>query len=374
MQTLEHLIEDARKAMTICNACRYCEGFCAVFPAMERRLEFTSGDIDYLANLCHNCGECYYSCQYAPPHEFGVNVPQVFAEVRKTTYKRYAWPAGFAGLFERNGLVASLALALGVIVILFIAIGLQGGLGPLLAPQPGGDFYALIPHNVMAGAFGIVAIFVLVALYMGFRKFWQDAGENPSEMHRPFAWREAWADSLSLKYLHGHGGVGCAYPDETQSQSRRIYHQFTMYGFLLCFAATVTGTIYHYGFGWEAPYGLLSLPKLFGILGGIGLLIGPLGLLALKSRRDPNTADLKQTGMDVAFIVQLILASASGLLLMVLRDSAWLGVLLVVHLGIIMSLFLTLPYGKFVHALYRVGALYKYALEKRRPALSVGGE
>ena len=68
--------------MTICNACRYCEGYCAVFPAMERRLTFSPGDLRYLANLCHNCAECYYACQYAPPHEFAVNVPQVFAQIR----------------------------------------------------------------------------------------------------------------------------------------------------------------------------------------------------------------------------------------------------------------------------------------------------
>ena len=29
--------------MTICNACRYCEGYCAVFPAMEKRLTFSDG-------------------------------------------------------------------------------------------------------------------------------------------------------------------------------------------------------------------------------------------------------------------------------------------------------------------------------------------
>ena len=70
---------DARRAMEICNACRYCEGFCAVFPAMTLRREFTDGDLNYLANLCHNCRGCFYSCQYAPPHEFGVNVPKLFA-------------------------------------------------------------------------------------------------------------------------------------------------------------------------------------------------------------------------------------------------------------------------------------------------------
>ena len=81
MHTSE-VMQDARRDMEICNACRYCEGFCAVFPAMELRREFSNGDLSYLANLCHNCRACYYACQYAPPHPFGVNVPKSFAELR----------------------------------------------------------------------------------------------------------------------------------------------------------------------------------------------------------------------------------------------------------------------------------------------------
>ena len=51
-------IAEARRQLHICNACRYCEGFCAVFPAMTRRLSFDSADVHYLANLCYNCGAC----------------------------------------------------------------------------------------------------------------------------------------------------------------------------------------------------------------------------------------------------------------------------------------------------------------------------
>ena len=54
---------EARRAMEVCNACRYCEGFCAVFPAMTMRREFSTGDLCYIANLCHNCRGCYYACQ-----------------------------------------------------------------------------------------------------------------------------------------------------------------------------------------------------------------------------------------------------------------------------------------------------------------------
>jgi citrate/tricarballylate utilization protein len=76
---------EVARQMQICNACRYCEGFCAVFPAMTRRLEFDAPDVHYLANLCHNCGACLHACQYAPPHEFMVNVPQAMAKVRVQT-------------------------------------------------------------------------------------------------------------------------------------------------------------------------------------------------------------------------------------------------------------------------------------------------
>ena len=61
-------LAEARRTMEICNACRYCEGFCPVFPAMELRRAFSNGDLGYLANLCHNCKGCWHACQYAPPH------------------------------------------------------------------------------------------------------------------------------------------------------------------------------------------------------------------------------------------------------------------------------------------------------------------
>jgi len=66
---------EARRQLDICNACRYCEGFCAVFPALQRREDLTAGDIGQLANLCHNCRGCYYACQYSPPHSFALNLP-----------------------------------------------------------------------------------------------------------------------------------------------------------------------------------------------------------------------------------------------------------------------------------------------------------
>jgi citrate/tricarballylate utilization protein len=174
-------------------------------------------------------------------------------------------------------------------------------------------------------------------------------------------------DAGSLRYLDG-GGAGCMNEDEQPTDRRRLYHHLTFYGFLLCFAATTVATLYHYLLGREAPYPWWDLPVVLGTLGGIGLLIGPAGLLAAKWRRDPALRDVPRFGMETAFIAMLFLTSLTGLALLVLRDSAAMGLLLALHLGVVFGLFITLPYGKFVHGLYRFAALVQYAQERRRMA------
>ena len=113
------ILEEADRLMTVCNSCRYCEGLCAVFPAMEMRRSFSDGDLNYLANLCHACGACYTDCQFSPPHEFNVNVPKTLAMARAESWAAYAWPRALSGLFARNGVAISIICALSVAAFLF---------------------------------------------------------------------------------------------------------------------------------------------------------------------------------------------------------------------------------------------------------------
>jgi citrate/tricarballylate utilization protein len=375
--------DEVARQMQICNACRYCEGFCAVFPAMTRRLDFTRDDAHYLANLCHNCGACLHACQYAPPHEFAVNVPQAMAKVRVKTYQDYAWPQAFAGAYQRNGLVLSLALVFGLAVFFLIAAMLKQPLwhAPLLGGA-GGNFYAVFPHSLMANVFGAVFGFALLGLGIGLRNFWkaqnleqkrQFAGINTAQSATKSivskeAALEATQSALSLKYLDGGHGEGCHNDDERWTKLRRIFHHFTFYGFLLCLAATSVATLYHYAFNWIAPYGYTSLPKLLGITGGVGLLIGPAGLLVLKTKRHHLHGDKEQNPMDYGFIALLFTVSLTGLALMLWRDSQAMALLLCIHLGSVMAFFLTMPYGKMAHGFYRCAALLKFAIEKRQPS------
>ncbi|KRC29115.1 tricarballylate utilization 4Fe-4S protein TcuB [Acidovorax sp. Root219] len=388
MQSLDALVQDARalaggavvplsapetevaRQMQICNACRYCEGFCAVFPSMTRRLEFGKADIHFLANLCHNCGACLHACQYAPPHEFAVNVPQAMAKVRSQTYADYAWPPALGALYQRNGLTLALALVAGLTLFLLLAVVLQGqGLAALWNGGLQGNFYRLFPHNLLVGLFAPVFLFSTLALALGVRRFWRDVSPATSGAPvSPPAAAEATGAVLRLKYLDGGHGQGCHDEDDAYTLRRRRFHHLTFYGFALCFAATSVATLYHYAFGWAAPYDLPSLPKLLGAVGGTSLALGTAGLWHLNRRRHPQHGDAAQKPMDLAFIALLFLTSTSGLALWLARGTPALALLLCLHLGAVMALFATLPYGKFAHGIFRTAALLRHAVEKRQPS------
>ncbi len=351
---------EVERVLAICNACRYCEGFCAVFPAMTRRLEFGKADINYLANLCHNCGACLHACQYAPPHEFAVNVPQAMARVRRETYSEYAWPPAMGKLYRRNGLTLAVALTAALALFLFVAAATNGSLWSAKE----GSFYAIFPHNLMVALFTPVFLFAVFALAIGVRRFWRD--QRPAPASRD-AVEETVRDALRLKYLDGGHGDGCNDEDDRFTQRRRLFHHLTFYGFVLCFAATSVATLYHYLLAWPAPYDYRSLPKLLGIVGGIALVVGTGGLFRLNLRRHPLPQDPAQRPMDRGFIALLFLTAASGLALMLIKHTAALPVAVSVHLGAVMALFATLPYSKFAHGVYRSAALLKWSIERRQP-------
>jgi citrate/tricarballylate utilization protein len=356
---------EAARMLTICNACRYCEGFCAVFPAMTRRLSFDKADVHYLANLCHNCSACLHACQYAPPHEFAVNIPAAMADVRAQTYADYAWPAPLGMAYKKNGLTLALSLALGLAIFLAMTVWLNGS---LFKEGLNANFYAIFPHNLLALMFGSVFGFAVFAMVMGARKFWRDVAANDSPAVTSIA--EAATNALTLKYLDGNNNSaeaeGCTNGDDSPTQWRRRFHHATFYGFMLCFASTSVATLYHYLLALQAPYALTSLPVVLGTIGGSLMVIGTTGLFALQAKRHQALGTAAKA-MDKGFIALLFLVSLTGLVLLAWRESAAMPLLLAVHLGVVMALFLTLPYGKMAHGVYRSAALLKFAIERRKP-------
>jgi len=243
------------------------------------------------------------------------------------------------------------------------------------------DFYGIFPHNLLVSLFAPVFLFAVLALSLGLRRFWREVTPG-RDYEAPViaavqggAALEATHDVLRLKYLDGGHGEGCHNEDDAWTKKRRAFHHATFYGFMLCFAATSVATLYHYLFGWVAPYDLPSLPKILGAVGGVLLLIGTAGLYWLNLRRHPQHGDAAQKPMDRGFIALLFFTSLTGLGLWGARGTAFMPATLALHLGFVMALFLTLPYGKFAHGFFRSAALLKWTIEKRLPnKLKVGDE
>jgi citrate/tricarballylate utilization protein len=368
------LVNEAQRQFAICNACRYCEEYCAVFPALELRRSFDGDDVIYLANLCHDCHECFYACQYAPPHEFALNLPQLLAEARRETYQEYSWPGVFRRI-GRLGTRGTVALAAGLGALLILIAGVAGGFGRLGQSHTGpGAFYAVIPWLAMLIPALALAVFVVVALVVGAVRF---AVRNRPRLRALVPNRitlGALADAMTLRYLRGAGNEGCAYPSDTPSMARVVYHSLVAYGFLTDFAATVAAAIWQDFLGTKPPYPILSVPVVLGIVGGVAIIVGVIGLLALRARSDTEPASSSMSRLDRAFLVLLGFVCVTGLLLMSLRGTAALSVLLDIHLGTVAALFLTMPYGKFAHGVYRYAALVRYRLEMTREAARTAPE
>jgi citrate/tricarballylate utilization protein len=362
------LTTEAERQLTICNACRYCEGYCAVFPAIELRRSFDGDDVIYLANLCHDCRECYYACQYAPPHEFAVNLPQLLSEARRETYQAYSWPGVFRRI-GRLGTRGTVGLAIGLGALFVLVAGAAGGFGRLGQSHTGpGAFYAVIPWLAMLIPALALAVFVVAALVIGAVRFVVRTRPGLHDLIPTRAALGALADAMSLRYMRGADNEGCAYPDGQPSLARVICHSLVAYGFLADFGATVSAAIWQDFLGVKPPYPILSVPVMLGTVGGVAIIAGVIGLLALRARSDAGPSASAMARLDRAFLVLLGLVSVTGLLLMALRGTAALSVLLDIHLGTVAALFLTMPYGKFAHGIYRYAALVRYRLETARAA------
>jgi len=358
------LTAEADRQFAVCNACRYCEGFCAVFGAAELRTAIGDGDVAYLANLCHDCRMCFDACMFTPPHEFAMNIPALLSEARVQAYERYSRPQAFARMFRAPGWAAG-SVTLGSIVVVTLLIAFGMGAAELWTAHLGpGAFYRVIPYLAMVLPALALAAYGIVVLVSGARSYATDIRSSAGD--RFVSLRSigtALRDALTLVYLRG-GGEGC-YDVKRGSPWRRLFHMLVFWGVLADFGATICAAVLQDVMGYLPPYPLWSIPVVLGTLGGVAIVVGAAGLLALKGRSDAKPTSARMIAMDYAFLAMLELVALTGLALLAFRSTPAMGTLLAIHLGSIAALFITAPYSKFVHFIYRTIALVKNASEQQ---------
>lgn len=359
MQPGPELMTEARRQLSVCNACRYCEGYCATFLALERRPALTDGDISLIANICHDCRGCFQACMFTPPHQFAIEIPQLLSAVRAETYRTYAWPRRAAALFGLSGR-ASLGGALVGLVFLTVVALLAGEPSRLLKADPeAGSFYRIIPFEVMVGAAAMAALGALALWVRGSILFARDAGIGLRSLADPRELVAVAREAVTLRWMKG-GGDGCYYPQpQRTSESRRLLHAMVVVGFIAANVSTSLAALSQHMLGLEPPLPVDSPPVLFGILGGILMVAGTTGLIYLKGRSATGLIAKEMLRMDWAFLIVFDLVSITGFLTLFFRETPLMSAMLLLHLAALAALVVTVPYGKFTHVLYRLLALFQ---------------
>jgi citrate/tricarballylate utilization protein len=361
---LDELFAEAERQLNICNSCRYCEGYCAVFPALERRTVLAAGDITQLANLCHDCRACFHACMYAPPHEFAVDPPAVLTAVRLASYDRYLPTAGRLpaagrlrpGWSRRWSARALAATAAGLALLALVAA--TEGLGALFHH---GSPYQVIPYPALLVTVLLPCAWSAWIMARALAAYWREVHGPLRDLAGWRALRRALADAARLRNLRG-GGEECYGGGDDPSPARRRLHTAVAGGFLACFASTLSAAFLQDVLGIAPPYPLLSVPVVLGTAGGLSMLAGCAGLIALKRHGGPPPGVA-----DYGLLLGLGLLALTGLLTVALRATPAFGLILVVHLATIVVCFAIVPYTRFMHAGYRFLALVSDNLEQRGP-------
>jgi citrate/tricarballylate utilization protein len=356
-----------------------------VFPALERLSSLTSGDVTHLADLCHDCRDCYTACMYAPPHEFAVNVPAALSAVRLHTYDEYLPRLPWAGASARRASRRAAMLAAGVAAVAVLALlgVLAGGGSGAVAGSP----YRVIAYPALLAAVGLPALGGIAVMAASAARYWRATG-GPGRAS-PGALLSAVRQAASLHNLRG-GGADCAYPTDEPASARRRLHGLVAWGLVACAGSTVAAAISQDIAGDPPPYPVVSAPVLLGVVGGAGMVAGCTGLLLLRrtaakalTPADPPREDPALARRGYALLAGLLLLAVTGLLTLVLRDTAAFGPVLAIHLAVVVACFAIAPYTKFIHVIYRFLALVRDSADSAsaRPAggtaageKSVGGE
>ncbi len=336
-----------------CYQCATCSSVCELAPAAapfpRRQMVLAQwGMVDRLAAdpavwLCHQCNDCTVRCpRDARPGD-------VLQAVRSLVIERLAFPRVLGTLVGRAR--ATWPLLLGLPLLFWVALlGLTGHLRvPADLPATGWAYEHLVPHIFIYGVFFPVAGWVLLASIASGRRFWTLLG---TAGQRRGSFLAALLPALGDIATHRRfGRCGAAKP-------RQLGHLALLWGFVG--AALTSGLLIVGMYLQHLPMPLaLSHPyKILGNVSGALLVIG--GAMLVGTRLGDRNASGTTAAFDAFFLGVVVLVIATGMTVELARlaDAATFALsVYVIHLGSVMTLFLTFPYSKFAHLLYRTLAM-----------------
>lgn len=353
-----------------CYQCATCSAVCSLstpqspFPRKEM-LMAQWGMADRLMSdpdlwLCYQCNDCSTYCPR------GAKPGDVLAAVRLYIYKKFSFPS-----FMGQALGSSKALPFLVLLPILILLGCVLFTAPVDASgnyiflsADMIDYDLFLPHKTVDALFVLGMVFIMTFALTGFIRFWKGLKSNGYETKTSFVP----ALIKTIVRIIGHSDF---YECEA-NRPRAIGHIFLFAGFGL--SMVVTGLIFvlifipHYMHEWQImninilPWPPIELPspiKIIGALGGIGLIVGALLLLARRWSKGEDVG--ANSYADRLFLWIIFLVGLTGMLSWIMRSYVGLPVpaylTYFIHMVCVYFLLWYMPYSKFSHMVYRTLAL-----------------
>ena len=344
-----------------CYQCATCSAVCdlatpeTVFPRRQM-LWAQWGLVDrFVADpsiwLCHQCNDCTARCpRDARPGD-------TMQAIRSLMVEQVGAPRFMARLVGRAAATWPILLGLPV---LFWALFVQAvnGFAASRTPLVYGE---VVPVWMIYSVFLPAAGLAVLAAAVGARRCWSAWGDGATRNGSLLRGLAAVATDILWHRRFEKCG---------EARPRRMGHLLLVWGFLGALATTTLLGILMDVFGVKTPLPQLHPVKILGNVSAVLLAVGVAWLVVNR------VADEKAAGRSLAFdwfllaLVVLVVFSGIGAELArpLLPVPAALAVY-VLHLGTVLSLFLTFPFSKFAHALYRTLAMAHQRLTaQRRPS------
>ena len=355
-----------------CYQCATCSSVCELAPEdapFPRRQVLWAqwGLVDRLVSdsgpwLCHQCNDCSVRC----PRDVGPG--DVMAAIRSMVVQNLATPS-FMGKLVGNVKVSWPLLVFGPLLFWIVLLGATTGLH---IPGVDGDLGALdgrfhyehfVPHILIYSVYFTATGLVLIALWASGRKYWNLLG-NGVQRSGSFIGNlvPALVDvATHKKFSQCEGGI----------PKRRWGHFLVMWGFVGAAVTSGFAVVYLYKeyvpFSWFMPATAPTYPvpldhwvKWLGNISAIALVVGGI-LLYLNRINIGNKLVGATTAFDRFFLWIVLSVIGTGVLTEAFRFMAIPPVvacaIYLIHLSVVLTLFLTLPYSKFAHILYRTLAM-----------------
>jgi quinone-modifying oxidoreductase subunit QmoC len=348
--------EDLKK----CFQCATCSVACPISPEnkpfpRKEMIAASWGLKDKLVGngdiwLCHNCGDCSTLCPR------GAKPGDVLAAIRQYAITEYATPKALGKAVNDP---KKLPLLLAIPAALFIVVGLLLKLFGVdwLNFDPGGDeiVHAHFFSSWLVDAMMIPASLWAVAVFgLGLKRFLADIhanalaeGKTDKETIDPVGFVQALIRVVPTILKHEK------FNECSENKDRSTAHMMVFFGFIGLFIVTSIFFVVLYVFQTHGPYSQMNPVKWLANIAGVSLVIG--SSLMIKNRLAKKN-DQVSTYQDW-FLIGLALAlGLSGMLTEMTRLGGMAGIsyfLYFLHLVLVWSLFVYVPFTKLAHIVYR---------------------